>query len=194
MSGPPLACVEGVRPDRAELPRRKTLVRGVRSCGGHGFLAVMAIVAVLAGSAAEAAVEARFRIVPGESLGPLRLGMTRSEARQVMLKTFRASPRKDVNNPEVWCWLSRTICAGFLVGKGTVVTVSVERDQRFATVEGVRVGMDGNEALRRITPLGTPRILNASDGAFVWWPGLQMTVKYGGAMPVITSIMVSPKP
>lgn len=146
-------------------------------------------------SAIGAPVPAKFLIVPGKSVGPLQTGMTRKQAERGMMSAFKARARRE-SVSEGLCWFSGNLCATFLAGKDSLVTVTVEKDRRFMTQEGVRVGSDANGAIALLGGrLGRPGVIRASDGAFVSWLGLQMTVGYASdGTLVVTSMMVSPKP
>lgn len=145
-------------------------------------------------SATAAPVAAHFLIVPGTSVGPLQIGMTRQQATQRMMAVFNVRARPDPVS-EGLCWFAGNLCATFLFGKDTLVTATVKKDARFKTEEGVRVGSEAHEAVARLGErLGEPAVINTSDGAFVSWRGLQITVlRLGSGKFVVSSLMVSPK-
>jgi len=162
--------------------------------GGALVLTMVLLCFPMASRAVGAPVSAKFLIVPGKSIGPLKIGMTRKQAKQGMMSTFKVRARLDPVT-EGLCWFSGNLCATFLAGKDSLVTAAVKGDRRFMIQERVRIGSDTNDAVERLGQrLGRPGVINTSDGAFVSWLGLQMTVtSLGSGKFVVSSLMVTPK-
>lgn len=158
------------------------------------LVAVLLGLLIVTSATGAAPVSASFLIVPGKSVGPLQIGMTRQQAAQRMMAVFNVRARPDPVS-EGLCWFAGNLCPTFLFDKDTLVTATVKEDARFMTEEGVRIGSETYEALARLGErLGTPAVINTSDGAFVSWPGLQITVtRLGSGKSVVSSLMVSPK-
>lgn len=130
-------------------------------------------------------------IVPGKSIGPLRLGMTRDEAQKAMTSALQEEDRETIpgiGEDEI-CWLL-ILCAKFSGDGGRINRIFVfatpdapGRDVLyvFQTSESIKVNAPGISAVNQLTKtLGAPQleeqeVENVDEAELVAaWPQLEI--------------------
>ena len=134
----------------------------------------------LAKSSKKAAVKATFLIVPGRSLGPIRLGMSAKDATAAGRRAWGESPEVDTTLGTVIHW-KRSDVAAFIITTGAGVWKIATTNGKFRTSGGIGPGTPFQKAKKE---LGKPRTYEEFPGigASASWSGLTTNILPSGAV------------
>ena len=159
----------------------------VRQCATFGVSVVIALGLVLSipayGSAQAAAVAAPLLIVPGQGIGPVRLGMTVVQVRAALGKEQR-STADSLTSATIMTW--KTKGGGYLGvwfgPDGKAVNIGINQDAQYATAQGLRAG-DTAEKVRGVMgpPADMSLLVSARFGRFqvLQYPGILFYIPSG---------------
>ena len=170
-----MMAVGAVQMDSGRLQRANLCVFGVAA-----LCLVLSIPTM--GSAQTAAVAAPLLIVPGQGIGPIRLGMTVAQVREALGQEQR-STTDPVTSATVLAWDTK---GGGNLGvwfgpDGKAINIGINQDPQYATAQGLRAG-DAADKVRAL--MGAPDDISSRPSATL---GLLRILEYPGILFYIPS-------
>ena len=147
-----------------------------------GVTALWLVLSVPAFVFAQTAVAAPLLIVPGQSIGPVRLGMTVAQVREALGHEQR-STTDPVTSATVLAWDTK---GGGHLGvwfgpDGKAINIGINQDPQYATAQGLRAG-DAAAKIRAV--LGAPDDISSRPSAAL---GVLQILRYPGILFYIPS-------